>query len=303
MSSKSTATILLLVSVLIASMLCIFTRNLTKLGFSPFDIVFVRLFFGVLALFVIIMVTSRGSLKIEKKDILLLIFFGVSKFLMDYTFVTSLEVINVSLSVLLQNTAPYFVVIVSYFLLKEKVSKMTMLSIIMGTVGCVLMAGKTLLYTELDPMGIIFALLSSFFLAMFYIGSDRSEKKGYSAATYLFYVLLVAAIVTIPFADMGTIFGNIADLNILFHYLVLGIVMTLMPFYIMAWSVRHLDSVAVSVICVMEVLFAAIVGVFYFDEVLDILDAIGIVMMIASIVLISKISGTNGSEDTGQQQS
>jgi len=290
MDKRVAAILILSATMVVSGMLSIFTRRLSSIGFEPSDIAFVRLFVAVTVLFVIIMIKARGNLKIERRDTTYLVMFGVFKFLMDYTFNHSLNDIPVSLATLLQNTAPYFVIIISYFAFREKASKMALIAIMMGSFGCVLMAGRTLFGMDVDIMGVIFALISALSLSMYYIGSDISDRKGYGPVTYLFYVLLVAMIVSIPFTDMGFIASHILDPDVIWNSLVLGVVMTLVPFYIMAWSAKYLDTATVSTICVLEVVFAAIVGSLYFGEPLDILDALGIAMMVASIVLISRNS-------------
>ena len=297
MAMKNVVLLILLASIAVASTLSIFALNLVELGFKAMDIAFVRLVVATVVLFIIILVRSRDSLRINKKDIFFLIMFGVFKYLMDYTFYLSLSMCTVSLASLLQNTAPYFVIIVSFFILRERVSKLTLLSVMMGSFGCILMSGKALLGSNFEPMGIVYAMASAFCLAMFIIGSDRSLKKGYSAVTYLFYVLLVATVVSIPFADLGTIVSRAMELDVLFNSLVLGIMMTLLPFYAIAWSVKYLNATTVSVICVLEVVFAAMVGAFYFGEALDLQDVLGIAMMVGSIVLISKIESKSKKEE------
>ena len=300
METKNIALLILLASIAAASTLSIFAFNLMAQGFKEMDIAFIRLVVATVVLFIIILIRSRGSLKINKKDILFLILFGVFKYLMDYTFYLSISMCTVSLASLLQNTAPYFVMVVAFILFKEKVSKMTLVSVMMGSFGCILMSGKALLSTNLEPMGIVYALASAFCLAMFIIGSDKSYKKGYSAVTYLFYILLVATIVSIPFADLGNIASKITEIDVVMNSLALGILMTLLPFYVIAWSVKYMHATTVSVICVLEVVFAALVGAFYFGENLNWQDAIGIAMMVGSIVLISKIEAKSDDKQSDQ---
>lgn len=216
--------------------------------------------------------------------------FGVFKFLMDYTFNQSLEDIPVSLATLLQNTAPYFVVILSYLFFREKTTKIVLLSIMIGTFGCALMTGNVMAGTKLDFMGIVFALISAFSLGMYFIGSDRSNRAGYSPVNYLFYVLLVAMIIAIPFADLGKITSNILEPGMVGNSLALGIGMTLIPFYIMTWSAKYLDAPTVSMICVLEIVFATFVGAFYFNETIGVQDYVGMALMIISIYIIGKES-------------
>ena len=290
MDKRILAILILTAAMVLSGSMAIFTRGLNSAGFNALDVAFIRLFVAVVILAVIILVKFRECLKVDKRDLLYLIMFGVFKFLMDYTFNQSLEDITVGLATVLQNTAPYFVVVLSYILFRERTSKLVLISIILGTFGCVLMAGSALYKTDLDPMGIVFALCSAFCMGMYFIGSDMNERKGYSPVTFLFYVLLIAMIVSIPFADIGAIASKALEIDVIMNSLVLGVMITLIPFYIMTWSMKYLDAPTVSMISVLEVVFASFVGAFYFGEILDIQDAIGVALMVISVYIISKAS-------------
>jgi drug/metabolite transporter (DMT)-like permease len=191
--------------------------------------------------------------------------------------------------------------IVSYFLLRQKVSKRALIAIMVGSFGCVLMSWAALTGTSLDPAGVLFALSSGFFLGMFYIGSDVSITKGYDAAKYMFYMMATAMIISIFFTDVPKVVSSMSDASVLVNSLILGILMTLVPYYISAWAVKYLGALTVSVISVTEVVFATLVGVLYFNEPIGILDMIGILMMILSVVMISVGSAVQEKKDEGAQ--
>ena len=75
--------------------------------------------------------------------------------------------------------------------------------------------------------------------------------------------------------------------SVLFNALSLGIVMTLIPYYIIGWSTRYLSPVTAAVICVSEVIFAVIIGTFYYGGPLDVQDILGVLLLVGSIVMIS----------------
>lgn len=293
MDFKKIAPIILLIATVLCGFMAVCGRNLLKAGISTFDITFLRLFISTAVLFIFMLIFSRQDLKIRKKDALYFILFGVFKFLSDYTFFRSVDTISISLTSLLQNTAPYFVMIVSYFLFKEKVSGKTILAMMLGTFGCILMSGSALFRASIDPMGLVFAILSGFFLAMYFIGSRIGNDRGYGVMTYLFYVMFIATLASLPFTDLGRIVGSMADTSVIVNSLALGILITLIPYYIIAWSVKYVGQLKASVITVSEVVFAAICGAMFFNEALDILDVFGVITMVVSIVTISAISVKN----------
>ena len=94
-------------------------------------------------------------------------------------------------------------------------------------------------------------------------------------------------IVSIPFANLNRIVESMSDTDVLINSLILGIVMTLIPYYISTWSVKYLGEMTVSVISVSEVVFAEIVGAMFFDEAIGPIEVIGTLLMIASLVLIN----------------
>ncbi len=287
MEIKRLASLLLLGSMILFGSMALCTRRLSAAGLSSVDVTFIRLFIAAFVLLVVLLIRSPKSLMVRRRDLPFLILFGIFKFLADYTFFHALNATNVGLATVFQNTAPYFVMAVSFFLFKEKVSRRVLMAVMVGSFGCVLMMQSAILNSALDPLGLIFAILSGFFLGMYYIGSRISIDREYAPSTYLFYMFLVAMIVSIPFANLNRIVESMSDTDVLINSLILGIVMTLIPYYISTWSVKYLGEMNVSVISVSEVVFAEIVGAMFFDEAIGPIEVIGTLLIIASLVLIN----------------
>jgi len=287
MEIKRLATLLLLGSMVLFGAMALCTRKLSAAGLSSVDIAFIRLSVGATALLIFLLIRSPKCLLIRKNDVPFLILFGIFKFLADYTYFQALNNTSVGLATVLQNTAPYFVLAVSFFLFKERVTPKTLMAILIGSFGCVLMMANAISGAMIDPLGITFAVLSGFFLGMYYVGSRISIDREYAPSTYLFYMLFVAAVVSIPFVNMGGVVDSMSDPNVVLNSLILGIVMTLIPYYVTSWSIKYLGELKVAVISVSEVVFAEIVGVIFFDEALGLSDIVGTILMIGSIILIN----------------
>lgn len=281
---------LLLFGMFLTCFIAFCTRPMADAGMSFMDIMFVRLSIASAGLLLIVLVAhhSLKPLKPNRKDIVMLVFFGIFKFLSDYTYIASLDSINISLATLLQNTAPYFVMVLCFFLFKDKVSRKILLIAMLGTFGCVLMAGAALFKGDMEPLGIVYAVASAFCMALYYIGNRMGKERGYSPAVFTFYLMFVSTLITVPFIDIGTMADAFSDISIALRAVVLGVVTTLIPYYIVAWSMKYLNPMIAAVICVSEVFFAAMMGALYFHESMDIQDYIGIIMLASSIVLISR---------------
>lgn len=279
---------ILLLAMLMTSLMAIAIRNLVEAGLSVFDATFLRLSIAAAVLVLAVVATrSWHVFRIKSKDLPFFILFGIFKFLSDYTLFHALDEISVGLAALLQNTAPYFVMIMAFFLFKERVGKMTLIAVMMGSFGCILMSGMALMNQSIDVSGVLSALMSAFFLATFFVGSRINSDKGYSTATYLAFVFVGATLAALPFSNLGDIRTGMTDWYVVFNAIALGVVMTMIPYYIIGWSTRYLSPVTAAVICVSEVIFAVIIGTFYYGERLDLQDVLGVILLVGSIILIS----------------
>ena len=128
------------------------TRNLSAAGLSSVDIAFIRLSVASIVLLIVLLIRSPKNLLVRKNDLPFLILFGIFKFLADYTYFQALNNTSVGIATVLQNTAPYFVLVVSFFLFKEKVSRKALIAILIGSFGCVLMMQNALLGSTIDPL-------------------------------------------------------------------------------------------------------------------------------------------------------
>ena len=289
---------ILLLAMLLSSLMAIAIRNLVDAGLSVFDATFLRLSIAAVVLVLAVVVTrSWHVFRIKPKDLPFFILFAVFKFLSDYTMFHALDKISVGLAALLQNTAPYFVMIMAFFLFRERVGRMTLFAVMMGSFGCILMSGMALMNQSIEVSGVLAALMSAFFLATFFVGSRINNDKGYSTSTYLAFVFVGAALAALPFSNMGDIKDGMTDISVLFNALALGIVMTMIPYYIIGWSTKHLSPVTAAVICVSEVIFAVIIGTLYYGEKLDVQDILGILLLVGSIVMISFADAKKNSKD------
>ena len=262
-------------------------RFLHENGFAPLDITAVRLFVTTIALVLIALVVDRDLFKVRKKDLLFFILFGFFKLMSDVTLFRAQVTIELSLSTLLQMTAPYYVLVISLFLFKERITLMKILAMLVAFIGCIFVTGViTGGMHSLDFVGVASALISGLFFGLYTIGCKLSSDKGYKPVTTMMYTFLFASLMTIPFANDVKVVESFVDVHLTLGVLSLGILMTLIPFFVSTWGVQKLEASKVSLISVMEVITACIVGYFLFDEEMTVLNIIGMSLVVASIVIM-----------------
>ena len=262
-------------------------RFLHDNGFAPLDITAVRLFVTTIALVIVALVVDRGLFKVRKRDLLFFILFGFFKLMSDVTLFRAQLTIDLSLSTLLQMTAPYYVLVMSLFLFRERITLMKILAMLVAFIGCILVTGViTGGMHSLDFVGVASALISGLFFGLYTIGCKLGSDKGYKPVTTMMYTFLFASLMTIPFANDVKVVESFVDVHLILGVLSLGILMTLIPFFVSTWGVQKLEASKVSLISVMEVITACIVGYFLFDEEMTVLNIIGMSLVVASIVIM-----------------
>ncbi|MGN0138557.1 MAG: DMT family transporter [Candidatus Methanomethylophilaceae archaeon] len=230
---------------------------------------------------------DRDLFKVRKKDLLFFILFGFFKLMSDVTLFRAQVTIELSLSTLLQMTAPYYVLVISLFLFKERITLMKILAMLVAFIGCIFVTGViTGGMHSLDFVGVASALISGLFFGLYTIGCKLSSDKGYKPVTTMMYMFLFASLMTIPFANDVKVVESFVDVHLILGVLSLGVLMTLIPFFVSTWGVQKLEASKVSLISVMEVITACIVGYFLFDEEMTVLNIIGMSLVVASIVIM-----------------
>ena len=269
-------------------MLGICTRYFQReCGLSALDTVLIRLTVSAIALFLIIALFSHNSLKIKAKDIPIFILFGFFKISSDVTFFYALDTIDISLATLLQMTAPFYVMTISLILFRDAITLKKLAAMAMAAVGCVLVTGIVTEHADLEISGVLSALLSGLCFGMFLIGSRVAQNRGVKPEASLFYTLLIADLIALPFADIGAVTEAVSDGTGIVMALSLGILMTMIPYYLYAWSVKYIEPTFSSILSVFELVVAAAVGFILFSESISVFKLLGMILVIGSVVIMN----------------
>lgn len=107
--------------------------------------------------------------------VLLRAFFG---FISSACSTGSLKFIPVSAYIVLYNMSPVFLMLLSIKFNHEKVTKMTLLSMVSSFTGCIFVIQPSFLFSGegVDPFGSFIAIFSAFTLAIAYIVISSSSK-------------------------------------------------------------------------------------------------------------------------------
>ncbi len=168
------------------------------------SMIFYRLFFGVLLILLVILATGNISqIKLRKKKKLLALQ-GILTVVNMFFYFYCVKTTCFSIAILLEYTSPIYVMIASPFILKEKIARESMYSMILAIVGVILVirpeGGFSGLQT--DPIyltGILAGIISGI-LAATLIMNIRLMKDEYPEMGIAFWSMGLSCLLMTPFA-------------------------------------------------------------------------------------------------------
>lgn len=254
-----------------------------KYDISTFTLLFIRFFISSIILFIYVRFKYKNSV-IRKKD--MLIFFllgGVLYTAQAVLHFSSVKYVSPSLSILLLFTYPIFVCILSSVINNEKFNKKNWFSIIISFLGLVLVLGDK--FEEINLYGVILSVGAAIVYSVYTVLGDRAVKKQLPIVTCTYTVLFA----TVSIFIIGLFTQNINfEINIEAVPAILGIVFlsTVIADFAFFQSLEYIGSTKVSTLGMIEPLFTAVFSYLFLSEKLEILQYVGIIVVLIGCVCI-----------------
>lgn len=260
--------------------------------FNSVEIAAIRAIVCVLVVGIVLLIFSRESFKIDKRDIWIFVVFGLAQLAYGIFGIAAINQqvggLNGALGSALQSTSPYFTIVLAYFMFKERITLNKVVAICIGFIGCLLATGLFSGSIEAKVLGIVLAILSAIFVAIFNIGSKYVGDRGYSTETTLFYFYLVNAIVLLPYAIFKGTFSTAANsgTDVWMAILAIGIISTAIPQFLTIKAFQIGDTGKVSVVLMFDIVTSAIICWLVLGQTLGIVEIIGLLLVILSLIII-----------------
>lgn len=280
--------ILIAISAIMWGIIAIFVRKLASLGFTPMEIVTIRVVTALLLLGMIGLLKYPGQMKIQIQDGKYFIGTGIfSIVLFNWCYFTSINQLSLSFAVILLYTAPAFVVVLSYLFLKESMDSMKIISVIGTLIGCILIAGINIKETpSMNLVGILTGLGAGFGYALYTIFGKFALLK-YRPFTVTFYTFFVASITLLVFTDLFEKGNILFSKEVILYGVGLGLFPTVLAYLFYTKGLERMESSKASIIATVEPVAATLLSVFLFKEDFGVLQFIGTAIILLSVILIN----------------
>lgn len=273
----------------------IFVRGFYELGFSPLQVVSLRVFSAALIMIGYLFFTRRELLKIRLKDSPYFIGTGIcSLAFFNWCYFTTIQETSLSVAVVLLYTAPAFVAVFSRIFFKESMGPKKLVSLGLTFAGCAFVTGylpglgggPSLTVSRL---GLLAGIGSGFGYALYSIFGKAALEK-YHTMTIATYTFVFASFALLPVSG----FGNLSSLQVevfssvnFWLYLIgLGLFPTVLAYILYTKGLESVESSRASIVATIEPVVGSLVGVLLFGELLSGWQLVGISLVISAVVLI-----------------
>ena len=265
-----------------------FARSLYAAGFGPLEVAQTRITTGLILVGLYILLFNRSQFKVKLKDIWCFLGTGIVSLLLFSTcYFSALNYTSLAVAAILLYTAPFFVMLMSLLLFKEKMNGKKVVALLLAFTGCVLVSGVGG-DEEISWIGILLGLGSGFFYALYSIFGRYAINRGYGAWTMTFYTFLFCSVGCAFLCNWQVIGSSVqADNSVLLWVLGLGFVTAFLPYVLYSMGLENMESSKASILASVEPVVSALFGVFVFHEALSIWGVLGILMVLGAIVVLN----------------
>lgn len=267
----------------------IFVRRLESVGFNSIQIVSIRVTLAALAFSIVLLIKDRKGFRISLRDIPLFLGLGFGSILFfTVCYFKAITIMPLSTAAILLYTSPIWIMLMSVIFFRERINakKLTALALAFG--GCILVSGVS--GGGLTAAGLLSGLGAGFGYGLYSILGTVALRR-YSPYTVTAYTFLFAALGSVVIChpkDMIQKFpasGNPAEL-FLFCCLT-ALVTAVIPFLAYTLGLRSVEASKAGIIATVEPMVATLIGVTVFSEKLNAFSALGILLILASVIILN----------------
>jgi len=267
---------------LLWGMLGPFSRLAFQEGVSPIEVAFWRAFmswilFGGHAILI-------KEARLLRRDIPFIFLFGITGISIFYfVYLTAVNLGGAALSAVLLYTAPAWVIVLSFFIFRERITPAKILAILltfMGVFAISLDSGANTAQGQINLPAILFGLLSGLGYSLYYIFGKYFSAR-YSSPNLFLYVFPAGFLGILPWVSFGpkTAMAWTAIMLIVFFC-------TYMPYICYYTGLKYIEAGRAAITATLEPVVTAIIAYFWWGEFFTIQSYLGSFLVLSAVILV-----------------
>jgi drug/metabolite transporter (DMT)-like permease len=273
------------------------SKVILESGMSSLRLTQVRSTGALIGLALILLATRPQALRTSRGELLFLAAFGVfGVALVQLFYFLAIHRLEIGVSLLIQYLGPLLVALFAFFVLKEHVRGRLWIALALALGGLTLVVD---LWhgVSLDGLGVLFSLCSAVTFAGYMLLAERAvgRRDPISLLCFgFFFAAVFWAIVqpwwSFPFDLPGrsvSLLGRVSDVHLPIWLLLTWLILvgTIIPFFLIVGSMRHITATRAGILAMVEPVFASIVAYAWLGETLNGTTLIGGAVVLCGIVL------------------
>ena len=268
----------------------LFVRRLDSFGFSSIQIVSIRVTLAALIFCLLLLVKEPSGFRIAVKDIPLFLGLGFGSILFfTVCYFTAITMMPLSTAAILLYTSPIWIMLMSVLFFREKLTGQKILALLLAFAGCVLVSGIS--GEGMSLKGLLIGLGAGFGYGLYSILGTVALRRysPYTVTTWTFVFAAVGSWLICRPADMLAKFAAAENLPGLILFCILtALVTAVIPFLAYTLGLRTVEASRAGILATVEPMVATLFGVLVFSEPLTLLSALGMLLILASVILLNR---------------
>ncbi len=269
-------------------MIGVFNSGLNKAGFESMTLAAWRCIISAIALWIYVLITKKGKVKITFKQLLATAGEGISFFLMALAYFVSINKTSAATASVLLTTAPVMVMAFSVIFWHERLTLIKVLSVFVSLIGCAFMAGLGA-DTKFSAIGIILALLAAVAYAGYSIFTKMSLKLGVDSELNIAYSFLFSALAallcTSPVKNINALASS--DFKSIILLIGMAVVTGALAGLMYTKGMKLLPAGVTAAFAALEPLVSTTMSVVFLNERLSFTMVLGIIMILSAVTALS----------------
>lgn len=266
----------------------VFNRLLATTGVTMGNRVLIRNMGSLLLMTLVFAIFHRQVFHIQRKHLPIFLGSGLISVLgLGWTYFSCQMMCSLAVAAILLYLAPSFVVIGSAILWKAPLTKRKVLALALALVGCALVSGIVGGDIQISWIGLLLGIGSGMCYASYTLFAHYGLQH-YDSLTMIYWTFVVAGIASLVFLDVPAMADTLSQRNGIIGAIGLVVIATVLPYLFYTKGLEGVESGVASVIANVEPVVAALTGIFFFNESLNVWTALGIVLVLSAAVLLAK---------------
>ena len=266
--------------------IALFSLPVLKSGMDSLSLIVYRFFFGGIAL-LLLALFQRVSLRVSLKDIGQLLLLSCIYSVSALSLIEGYNYMPTGVATTLVFSYPVWTALLMAVFFRERLGIKTIASIVLAIVGVVLLSGITGSDLQNSHIGVAWELLSGLTYAIYLVVFPRLEVKKMPSLALTFYIFLFTMLLILGFSFItkGEL-APIANKSVALNLVLVGLIPTAISNTALIVALKKVSSTMAAILGAFEPVTAMLVGVLVFSEPFTVPIAIGLMLIIASVIFL-----------------